>query len=141
MYNSSAMTTALRAMTSIGLSIWMSALACLVGCGQTLASSRTVHRANSVQIELTEMPSCHHSHSPTPSNQKKQDSSSTVSCCLPDAISQKTAADLNINVTYALISSVAIDVEDQPYALAENPFQAGLHGGRQTILQTHLLRI
>ena len=140
MYNSSQMTTALRAMTSIGLCIWMPALACLAGCGQTLASSRVSSDADSAQIALTEMPSCHHSHSSTPSQQKKQDSS-TVSCCLPDAISQKTAADLSINVTYALISGVAIDIEDQSHALTENPFHSRLRRGRQTILQTHLLRI
>jgi hypothetical protein len=138
MYNSNQMTTALKAMTSIGLSLWMSALACLAGCGLTLATSRTNSDADSVQIALTEMPSCHQSHSSPPSPQKKQDS---VSCCLPDAISQKTAADLSINVTYALISGAPIAIEDQSHPQTDNPLHAQLHRGRQTILQTHLLRI
>jgi hypothetical protein len=120
--------------------MWIAALACLAGCGQILASSRVTHGANSDQIALAEMPSCHHSHSSPSSQQKKQDSS-TVSCCLPDAISQKTATDLNISAAYATTSGVAIDLADQPYALAENPLPARLHSGRQTILQTHLLRI
>ncbi len=137
MYTSSQMTTALRAMTSIGLCVWMSALACLAGCGQILASARLSSDADSA-IALAEMPSCHQSHSSPPSPQKKQDS---VSCCLPDAISQKTAADLTINVTYALISGAAADIEAQPHPPSENPLQVRLHRGRQTILQTHLLRI
>ena len=140
MYNSSQMATTLRAITSVTLSIWISALACLAGCGQTFVSSRMVD-ANSDQIALTEMPGCHHSNSSTPGDQKKQDAS-TISCCLPDAISQKTAADLSINVTYAtLVSGVAPAIEDQSYPPTENPLHVRLHGGRETILQTHLLRI
>lgn len=139
MYNSSQMATTLRALISIGLCVWMSALMCLAGCSQTLASSRTASDADSVKIALAEMPSCHHSNSSTPSQQKKD--SSTVSCCLPDAISQKTAADLSINVTYTLISGIALAIEDQSYPPTENPLDARLHSGRQTILQTHLLRI
>src|SRR5258706_10384018 len=78
--------------------------------------------------------------SSAPSHQKQQDSS-TVSCCPPDAISQKTAADLSISLTYTLISGAATDIEAQPHPQTENPLQARSHNGRQTILQTHLLRI
>jgi len=135
------MSTGLRAMISIGLSIWMSALACLVGCGQTLAGPRINSDADSAKTAVAEMPCCHHSPSSTPSHPKKQDSI-TVSCCLPDAISQKTAADLNINVARAPIPGAAIiDVADNSYTAPENPLHPRLHSGRETILQTRLLRI
>jgi hypothetical protein len=128
-------------MTSVGLSIWMSALACLVGCGQTFASSRINSDADSAKTAVAEMPCCHHSHSSTPSHPKKQDSI-TISCCLPDAIAQKTAADLDINVVaHAPIPGAAIDVADNSYTAPENPLHPRLHGGRETILQTQLLRI
>jgi len=139
MYNSSAMTAAVRAMTSVGLSIWISALACLAGCGQILAGSRTIHHA-SAQLASAEMPDCHQSHSPAAPNEKKQNPTS-VSCCLPDAVPQKTAADLNINASHANPSELAIDIADHSYAQAKNPARSLLHGGRQTLLQTHLLRI
>jgi len=86
------------------------------------------------------MPECHQSHSPASPNEKKQNPTS-VSCCLPDAVSQKAAVDLNINLTDGPFSAVAIDIADHSYALAENPSRSLLHGGRQTLLQTHLLRI
>ena len=135
------MSTGLRAMASLGLSVWMSALACLVGCGQTFASSRINSDADSAKTAMAEMPCCHHSQSSAPSHPKKQDSI-IVSCCLPDAISQKTAADLDIKVVaQAPILGAAIDVADNSYTAPENPLHARLHGGRETILQSRLLRI
>jgi len=138
--SSTEMTAALRAIASIGVSIWISALACLAGCGQIFASPRVTHKAGSEQIAFAEMPSCHHAHSSPPSHQKKQDAT-TVSCCLPDAISQKTAAELKIFVTYEPIPSAKIDIEHKSYAATENFFHPRLRSGRQTILKTHLLRI
>src|ERR1700751_2989578 len=85
------MTATLRAITSIGLSLWISALACLLGCGQLLASSRLTHDAHSARTALIEMPSCHHSHPSNPSDQKQHDST-TVSCSLLDPIAQKSIA-------------------------------------------------
>jgi hypothetical protein len=86
------------------------------------------------------MPDCQQAHSPAAPNEKKQDPTS-VSCCLPDAVPQKTAADLNINATHANPSELAIDIADHSYALAKNPSRSLLHGGRRTLLQTQLLGI
>src|ERR1700751_384354 len=93
------MTATLRAITSIGLSLWISALACLLGCGQLLASFRLTHDAHSARTALIEMPSCHHSHPSNPSDQKQHDST-TVSCSLPDAIAQKAIAGASLQVTH-----------------------------------------
>ena len=61
-YKPNEMAAALRAIASIGLSLWISALTCLLGCGQLLASSRLTHDAHSARTALIERPSCHHSH-------------------------------------------------------------------------------
>jgi hypothetical protein len=140
MYTSNQMTAALRAITSVGLSIWMSALACLIGCGQMLASPRASCEANSAPIASADMPSCHHLHSSTPCPEKKQDSR-TVSCCLPDATAQKTTPGLNAQLIHALFSGAAIDTELRSRALSAHPADPLLHSGRQTILKNHLLRI
>ena len=139
-YKPNEMTATLREITSIGLSLWISALACLLGCGQLLASSRLTHDAHSARTALIEMPSCHHSHPSNPSDQKQHDST-TVSCRLPDAIAQKAIAGASLQVTHAPAQALAVDVAEHSRALIEDISPESPHHGRETILQIHLLRI
>src|SRR5258705_10084400 len=135
------MAAAVKAITCVGLTICMSALACLMGCGHALANYRAIsYLAHSKKIALSKIPSCHHSHSSTPSH-KKQDSSS-VSCCLPGAISQKsTPTKLELSTRSVSVSHTNFHFTDKCHfarKFAEKPLP---YSGRDTLLETHLLRI
>src|SRR5580765_8133770 len=136
------MASALRSITSVGLAMWMAMVACLAGCGQLLASPRATSDSAASEQIATDMPECHRSHSPSaPAQQKKQDSNS-VSCCLPDAISQKsTPATLQICTTEAAVPSIGIQVPDAARSAAPNRRHAWSRRGRDILLETRLLRI
>jgi len=135
------MTSVLRSMTSVALAIWMAVLACLVGCGQMFAQSHASADFSGTEQVAAEMPACHHSHSSTPIPQKKQDSSS-VSCCLPDAISQKSNPSVpQVGAAEAPVPSVQFHVPDAVCSVTANPPNVRSHRGRDTLLKTSLLRI
>ena len=135
------MMSVLRSATSIGLAVWMAMLACLAGCGQMLAKSRVSVESASNQQMAPEMPACHRSHSSTPSPQKKQDSGS-VSCCPPDAISQKsTPTTPPFCATEAPVPSTGFQILHGAHSLASVPTHPRSHRSRDTLLETHLLRI
>lgn len=117
-------------------------VACIAGCGQVFAQSHSnADFAGSEQVS-GEMPACHQSHhSSAPSPQKKQEPAS-ISCCLPDAISQKsTPVTLELVATEAPVPSIGFDLPGM--ALPVTPFLRDVrsHRGRDTLLETHLLRI
>lgn len=114
-------------------------LACLVGCGQMFAKSHANADFSGTEQVSAEMPACHHSSAP--SKQKKQQSSS-ISCCLPDAISQKsTPTDIQACATEAPVPSTGFQVAAATPSLTATPLRVPLHRGRDTLLQTRLLRI
>src|SRR5579864_4169884 len=85
--------TTTKAVTALVVSLWMAALACLMGCTQPLffnspakveASASQRNSVNQTQPDLmADMESCHHagSNCPAPSNDKRPPSNGTVSCC------------------------------------------------------------
>jgi len=131
----------LRSITSIALTVWLTMLACIAGCGQVFAQSHANSDFASSKQVSGEMPACHPSHSSTPSPQKKQEPAS-ISCCLPDAISQKsTPASVEVFATEAPIPSIGFALPDM--ARPVTPFLRDVrsHRGRDTLLEIHLLRI
>jgi hypothetical protein len=133
------MAAVLRSITSVSLAIWMAMLACLVGCGQMFAKSHANADFSGAGQVSAEMPVCHHSS--VPSKQKKQQRSS-ISCCLPDAISQKsTPTAIQVCVTESPVPGAGFPVADATPSLTAAPLHVRLHRGRDTLLQTRLLRI
>jgi hypothetical protein len=129
---------ALKTLTALGLSLWMSALACLLGCGQIVASLR--NPAPSAQVALAEMPDCHH-HSSQPSGGNQRNSNALM-CCLPDAISQKTFhADSHVTFTPLALPEIGLRTVQAADRSVERLPSQRLHSGRQTLLKLHILRI
>jgi hypothetical protein len=144
-----------RAAVATGLSLWLAVLACLVGCTlPSLANSSANHisapHQNSTQQSqpdlMADMPNCpHHSASNAPAkpNSSKPVRSGGMSCCPvevtvasePDTVTLQIAParDFVLHTDLGLMTIRSIrPVEFLP------PVS---HGGRDTLLETHLLRI
>jgi hypothetical protein len=102
-----------------------------------LASRRATSDSAASEQIATDMPECHHSPSPSvPKQQNKQDSNS-ISCCLPDAVSQKsTPVILQICTTEAAVASIGIQVPAVARSAAPNPLHAWSPRGRDILLET-----
>ncbi len=139
------------------ISLWMAVLACFMGCTQpVLASSQAIVEASANQRnsvnhsqseQMADMENCHHSgsNSPAPSNDRKPPSNGAVSCCpleitviqkwntpTPEIDSAQVIArpsDFHFHLHLARLSG--------PVELS----QSISHTGRDTLLETHLLRI
>jgi len=142
-----------KAGLATAVSLWMAALACVMGCTQpVLASSQQIVGASATQRNssdhsrpdlMADMDSCHHSggNSPAPPNDKKPNTA--VSCCpLEITVTQKWSAP-----TPGAASPQDIALPSDLHfkftrlsGLARLP-QPVPHSGRDTLLETHLLRI
>jgi hypothetical protein len=145
----------LRAGMATAVSLWMAALACIMGCTQpVLAGSPTILDASSIQKNsashssserMADMESCHHSggNSSVPPSDRKPASNGALSCCpLEITVNQKwSATKLGIARSAVLAPSSGSHFEITRFSsLAEFPPPIW-HSGRDTLLKTHLLRI
>ena len=145
----------LKAGTATGVALWMAVLACLMGCMQpALASSQTIadasasreNSANHRQSELmADMQSCHHSggDSSVPPNDKKPSSNGSVSCCpLEITVTPKwDATKLGIAPARSFVTVSDFHFEVARFSSPVGFAQPISHSGRDTLLETHLLRI
>jgi len=144
-----------KTVAAMAVSLWMAVLSCFMGCTQpALATSPTIvdpsvsqkNSAHHSQPALTaDMPNCHHSadNSSLPPNDRKPASNGAVSCCpLEVTIVQKwtTTALRNARMReFAPSSEFHFGV-----ARLSGPsefVQLIYHSGRDTLLETHLLRV
>jgi hypothetical protein len=145
----------IKAGTAVGISLWIAVVACVIGCTLPViaesqasvdASSRATSAATSKQAGLmAEMENCHHSGGdPTvPTDGKKPGPNGAVSCCpLEVTLTQKwdtSAARVDLSHDFA----VSIDFNFAATRVSSGVESAPSlwHGGRETLLETHLLRI
>ena len=117
------------------ISIWMAVLACFMGC--TLPTLLTLAQTGSI----AKLESCHH-HSKAPGKPSDGKSGGPMSCC-PFEItvaSKPDAASLVIAPANLVLASFFVlpqELSRQPLELTYSVY----HGGRDTLLQTRLLRI
>jgi hypothetical protein len=137
------------------VSLWMAVLACVMGCTQpVLASSPTILDVSSIKKSLSnhgssdlmaDMESCHHSggNSSAPPSDRKSAPNGALSCC-PFEVTLKQkwdATKLGIARTLEFAPSSGFHFKLLRFSsLAEFP-QPISHSGRDTLLETHLLRI
>jgi hypothetical protein len=143
----------IKAGMATAVSLWMAALACVMGCTQpVLASSQQIVDASATQRNssdhgwpdlMADMESCQHSgsNSPAPPNDKKPNTA--VSCCpLEITITPKWSAP---TPGAASPPDIALPPEFrfQPtrHSSLVELSQPIPHSGRDTLLETHLLRI
>jgi hypothetical protein len=145
----------LKAGMATAVSLWMAALACIMGCTQpVLASSPAVLDASSIQKNsashdsselMADMESCHHSggNSSVPPSDRKPASNGALSCCpLEITVNQKwdtTKMGIARSVVLAPSSGFLFEVT-RFSSLTEFP-RPVWHSGRDTLLKTLLLRI
>lgn len=144
-----------RAWLAAGMSLWIAALACLLGCAlPSFAKSGAINAA--LQQEnpaeqgdsglMPDMENCpHHSGSqaPTKPDNGKPAHGGAMSCCPQEiTVGQKwSKATLGIVATHGFVLRVNLNVAPARfYRLADTVPQVP-HSGRDTLLATQLLRI
>jgi hypothetical protein len=143
----------IKAGMATAVSLWMAVLACVMGCTQpVLASSQQIVDASATQRNssdhgrpelMADMESCHDSggNSPVPSNDRK--SNTAVSCCpLEITVTQRWSAS-TLGIASAQDIALPPDLHFKLTRLSglERVPQSISHSGRDTLLETHLLRI
>jgi len=144
----------MKAGMATALSVWIAVLACVMGCTlPVLASSplaaSSLAQENSANYShsglMADMENCHHSdgNSSAPPGDKQPASNGAVSCCpLEITVTQKwDVAKLGIAPApdFALSSDFHFDI-----ARFSGPAEFAppiAHNGRDTLLESHLLRI
>jgi len=142
-----------RAGTAVGTSLWIALLACVMGCAQPAMAESQVNVAPSSSKaghgsqtgRMAGMESCHHSSGiPSgPGENRKPKPNGAVSCCpLEITLLQKWIPEkARIGASRDFVVFVNFDSEltgDSSFVATIPP---NSHGGRKTLLETHLLRI
>ena len=144
-----------RAAIATGLSLWMAVLACLIGCAVPSLANSNLRNISAIQQNSTQqsqpdlmadMPNCpHHSatNAPAKPNSSKPVRGGGMSCCpvevtltpKPDAVSLHVAParDFVLHPDFSLMTIRSF----HPVEI----FPPVSHGGRDILLETHLLRI
>jgi len=126
---------AVKAVIATTISLWMSLLACFIGC--TLPTLLNQAQSGS----MANMEGCHH-HSKAPAKSSDGKSDGPMSCC-PLEITVASKPDTTTlfiapaNIVLASYFVLPQEFSYQPLELTPFVF----HRGRDTILQTRLLRI
>ena len=133
-----------KATAAIAISVWMGLLACLAGCLPAFARGASPQISGKCDVakqdQMANMECCHRTDNP--SHDKKKQSPENASCCPLDAtLIQKGDAP-----RLAAAASVHVPFVDYHFALRQSSrrlesSQTIWHSGRDTLLETHLLRI
>lgn len=145
----------MKAGMATAVSLWLAILACLMGCTQpAFANAPTIRDLSSSSKNfadpnppelMADMENCHHSHgsSPASHNDGKPASNGAVSCCpLEITVAPKwNSAALKIVILQALLPPSDFHPVVTRLSRFAEPAAAQWHSGRDTLLETHLLRI
>jgi hypothetical protein len=146
----------LRSAVATGLSVWLAVLACLMGCtlpGLASAGSRKAASANENSAEqnspdlMAGMEICPHHHFGGSAPAKPKDSKPApgghMSCCPLEVTVTPKPDIIKLRITlvqdFVLLANVELAATQFYHAAQSVPLVP--HGGRDTLLETHLLRI
>jgi hypothetical protein len=145
-----------RPALAIALSFWMAALACVLGClqpalahpvtsDQALTKTGSIHAGPSGHALNHEMDCCHRESPSAPADKQHSPTHDSISCCPLDA---RVTPTPKLNPPAAGIPFQAATISSDEFHFAFSVFSdpATLthvfwHSGRDTLLNTHLLRI
>jgi hypothetical protein len=137
-----------KAFLAVAITLWLSVLACATGCMQPMfagSDKNTVASANHDAIhQMADMENCHHSSgSPSaPTDQKRAPSNGTSCCPLETTVVQKwDSSAQKIELAHHVSLPVEPDLLVVRYYTAAEITPPVVHRGRDTLLETHLLRI
>ena len=133
--------------TAVGVSLWIAVVACIMGCTlpAITGSQATVETNHGHAGLMADTEGCHHSggHPSAPGKDKKPVPNGAVSCC-PGEIT--LTQEWNPEATRA--AALHDFVQPENFQLIDSCFSAFVetnpsfwHTGRDTLLETHLLRI
>ncbi len=143
----------LRSVVAMGLSAWLAVLACLMGCTLPgLASARggnvPAAQENSAEQDLmAAMENCPHHHlaesAPAKPKDGKPAHGGNMSCCPVEVTvaSKPDTAKLTITLLHVFVLPSDADLVTTRFYHAAERVPPVPHGGRDTLLETHLLRI
>jgi hypothetical protein len=155
----------LRSTVAAGLSLWLAVLACLMGCTlPSLASSgpsnisttkvstgsaASVHESSAEQGQpdvMADMPNCRHhsgSNAPAQHNDRKPVRGGGMSCCPVEVTvaSKPDVAALQISPAHSFILESHFSLPMVRFYHSAEFVPSVWHSGRDTLLETHLLRI
>ena len=138
-------TSLLKHLTAISLSLWLGALACIMGCSQpALAFGVPTHHAQVSECKTDQATDdgscCHHSRETSKRKQAGRD----ASCCPSDATliqKQDPVSPLQLDSFVAALAPSASPNSFELSASDSADIPIVVHLGRDVLLQTHLLRI
>jgi hypothetical protein len=136
-------TSLLKPLTAISLSLWLGALACVMGCAQpALASGDPTHRMqiSECKTEAADDGSCcHHSREASKNKQSGRD----ASCCPSDATLIQKQDGVSPLQTDSFIATLAPSAPNsfELSASVSAAIPIVIHLGRDVLLQAHVLRI
>jgi len=144
----------MKAGLATALSLWLAVLACVMGCTLPVLANSQVDAASSTQQNspshshsglMADMENCHHSggNSSVPPGDKKPASNGAVSCCpLEITLTQKwDSAALRIAPAPDFALSSYFHLEITRFSSPAEFAPSISHNGRETLLESHLLRI
>jgi len=142
----------MKAGLATALSLWLAVLACVMGCtlpvlanSQVDAASSTHQNSASHSGLMADMENCHHSggNSSVPPDDKQPASNGAVSCCpLEITLTQKwDSAALRIAPAPDFALSSDFHLEITRFSSPAEFAPSISHNGRETLLESHLLRI
>jgi hypothetical protein len=150
----------LRSTLSAGLSLWLAVLACLMGCtlpslpssrplnvSTTNPSSRPANSAESSQTDLMAgMENCpHHSggNAPAKHDDRKPVRGGGMSCCPVEVTvaSKPNLTALQISFAHCFVLESHFSLPTVRFYHSAELVPSVWHSGRDTLLETHLLRI
>ena len=146
----------LRSAVAIGLSAWLAVLACLMGCtlpslastgsGNVLSAHENSAKQDSPDL-MADMENCPHHHfgGSAPANQKdgKPAHGGSMSCCPVEVTvaSKPDIAKLGIRLARDIVLLANVDLVTARFYPSAESDPIVSYGGREILLETHLLRI
>ena len=146
----------LRSAVAIGLSVWLAVVACLMGCtlpnlagagsGNAYSAHENLAKRDSPDLvaDMENRPH-HHFGGSAPANQKdgKPAHSGNMSCCPVEVTvaSKPEIAKLGISLAQDFVLLANFDLVTTRFYRSAESDPIISYGGRETLLETHLLRI
>jgi hypothetical protein len=146
----------LRSTVAVGLSVWLAVLACLMGCTLPGLASPRSSKASSVNENpaeqnspdlMADMESCPHHHfggsAPAKPKDGKPAGGGNMSCCPVEVTvaAKPDIAKLGITLAQDFVLLANTDLATTRFSHAAESVPHVSHRGRDTLLETHLLRI
>ncbi len=145
----------MKAVLAVAVSLWMADLVCVMGCTQVAPVSlpgivdSSFGQKNAASYSepdlLEDVPSCHHTggHSSLPPNDRKPASNAPASCCPLEVTVIQKSNTLGIRTVTVRDSALSTDFYFGIVSFSgRSEFVPSIsHSGRDTLLETQLLRI